>query len=102
MSIDARKRRAAQPYLAPTTPLEEKLSAIWSEFLQVDRIGMADEFAGLGGTSLLAMLIVSRARHALGLEIPLQALSDRATIRELAQSIEHPQPKSDATRAGEG
>ncbi|WP_198042723.1 non-ribosomal peptide synthetase, partial [Oceanobacillus sp. AG] len=39
-------------YVAPTTELEKKLVEIWQEVLEVERIGVTDNFFNLGGHSL--------------------------------------------------
>src|SRR5262249_5786556 len=41
--------------VAPRTPLEEALAAMWTEVLRVEPIGVQDNFFELGGQSLLAM-----------------------------------------------
>src|SRR5215213_7305182 len=49
-----------KPFVAPRTPLEEMLAGIWSERLNVARIGVEDNFFDLGGHSLLAMQLISQ------------------------------------------
>ncbi|EPN29988.1 non-ribosomal peptide synthetase SyfB, partial [Pseudomonas syringae pv. actinidiae ICMP 19096] len=63
--------RSALPsgeYQAPQGDLENALAAIWSELLQVERVGRQDRFFELGGHSLLAMRMVSQVRQRLSLE----------------------------------
>jgi amino acid adenylation domain-containing protein len=40
-------------YVAPQTDTEQRLAAIWCELLQVERVGIHDNFFDLGGHSLL-------------------------------------------------
>jgi NAD(P)-dependent dehydrogenase (short-subunit alcohol dehydrogenase family)/acyl carrier protein len=75
-------------YLAPRNELEQQVVEIWEELLGVAPVGVADNFFELGGHSLLATQIVSRLRESLQLEIPLRDLFERATVAELAASIE--------------
>jgi amino acid adenylation domain-containing protein len=70
-------------YAAPQTASEEAMARIWAEVLQVDRVGIDDNFFTLGGDSMLSLQILSRARRE-GLRFELQDLYQRQTIRELA------------------
>ncbi|HET7460811.1 MAG TPA: amino acid adenylation domain-containing protein [Longimicrobium sp.] len=78
----------ADTYVAPRTPLEEVLAGIWRELLGTDRVGVHDGFFELGGHSLLAMRAVSRVRTALGVELPVRALFDHATLAALVARVE--------------
>ncbi|MEU0032365.1 amino acid adenylation domain-containing protein [Streptomyces sp. NPDC006335] len=75
-------------HVPPSTPTEELLAGIWAELLGVDRVGAEDNFFELGGHSLLATQVISRVRDAFGTEVPLAALFDRPTVRELARVVE--------------
>ncbi len=52
-------------YVAPRTPTEERLAAVWAEVLRAGRVGVRDAFFDLGGHSLLATQVVSRVRAGL-------------------------------------
>jgi non-ribosomal peptide synthetase component F/aryl carrier-like protein len=67
----------------PSTPLEEELFAIWSEVLNVDKIGVHDNFFKITGNSVKATQIVSRM-HRAGFKITLRTIFTYPTIYELA------------------
>ncbi len=48
------------PFVAGRIPLEKDLAQIWREVLELDEIGINDNFLDLGGNSLAATRIVSR------------------------------------------
>jgi acyl-coenzyme A synthetase/AMP-(fatty) acid ligase len=75
-------------YEAPRTAVEEVLCDIWSEVLQVERVGVTESFFELGGHSLLATQLMSRVRDAFQIELPLRTLFEKPTVAELALKVE--------------
>ncbi len=75
-------------FVAPRTPVEEILAGLWSELLGIDRVGARDNFFELGGHSLLVTQLVSRARAALGVELPIRRLFEAPTLEALAREVE--------------
>ena len=78
----------ATGYVPPASPVESLVAGIWEEVLGHERVGAADDFFALGGHSLLATQVVARLRRALGAEVPVRALFEGPTVRELARSVE--------------
>ena len=74
----------SQHYVAPRTPVEEELTAIWTEILDIDCAGIHDNFFELGGHSLLAIQLVSRISEKFQVNLPMARLFEVATIAELA------------------
>ncbi|MBI5651227.1 MAG: AMP-binding protein [Chloroflexi bacterium] len=58
------------PFVAPRTDLETRLAQIWSELLDLDEVGVHDNFFALGGDSLLAMNLVLQIENVLGRQVP--------------------------------
>ncbi len=74
-------------YVAPESPVEQSLAAIWCEVLAVDRVGVDDDFFDLGGHSLLAVKMLARVQQSLGLDLALPAVFEHSTVRELAAEV---------------
>ncbi|MCK8504202.1 non-ribosomal peptide synthase/polyketide synthase, partial [Myxococcus fulvus] len=79
---------SARDYVAPRTPTEIRLAALWAELLHVERVGLTDDFFELGGHSLLATQLVSRIRASFGVELALRDLFSVPTIEALAQRVD--------------
>ncbi len=67
-------------YVAPRTPLEEAVAAIWAQVLGVERIGVEDDFFALGGHSLLATQVVAQVRSDFAVDLPLHSLFTCPTV----------------------
>jgi non-ribosomal peptide synthase protein (TIGR01720 family) len=79
--------RSSRPYVPPRTELEGKLIRLWQDMLGVERIGIDDNFFALGGDSLLALQVVSRAREA-GIQLTVERLLEHPTIAGVAADME--------------
>ncbi|QIS21062.1 amino acid adenylation domain-containing protein [Nocardia terpenica] len=84
-------QRPVTTYRAPSTPLEEIVTAVFSEVLEVDRVGVDDNFFALGGNSMVAMRLVSQLRSRTGARVPYQLLFSDSTPASLARYLEQPQ-----------
>ncbi|MBB6342368.1 amino acid adenylation domain-containing protein/non-ribosomal peptide synthase protein (TIGR01720 family) [Pseudomonas fluvialis] len=73
----------SQDYEAPQTDHERILAAIWAEVLGVERVGRQDHFFELGGDSIVALQVVSRARQQ-GLGLTPKDLFQQQTLAQLA------------------
>ncbi len=84
---DACRPELEQTYVAPRTPLEEHLAALWAKLLGIERVGVADDFFELGGDSLAAVRMMSRIRADHGRILPLALLFQARTVAALAGVI---------------
>jgi acyl carrier protein len=77
----------ATPLVAPRDEVERQLARIWAEVLGLEEVGVEDDFLGLGGDSLLAAQVVSRAVDTFLLDLPMQSLYDSPTVSAMALAI---------------
>jgi hypothetical protein len=62
---------------------------VWQEVLQVEQVGMHDNFFALGGDSLLITRLASRIRKTFEIDLPLPVLFERSDLGPMAEVIEH-------------
>jgi acyl carrier protein len=58
-------------YVAPRTQIERTMATVWQEVLQVEKVGINDNFFDLGGHSLLMVRLHSRLREVFHKDISL-------------------------------
>jgi amino acid adenylation domain-containing protein/non-ribosomal peptide synthase protein (TIGR01720 family) len=80
---DSARPDLEEDLVAPRTPAERRLAAIWSEVLGVERVGVHDNFFSLGGDSILSIQVIARAQQA-GLRLTPRQLFQHQTVAELA------------------
>ncbi|WP_369356029.1 amino acid adenylation domain-containing protein [Streptomyces sp. cg2] len=80
--------RAADGPIAPRTPTEEALAAIWAELLGLARVGVEDNFFDLGGDSVTSLRLMARMSGAFGVEVSPRDFFDAPTIAALAERLE--------------
>ncbi|HEY6349975.1 MAG TPA: amino acid adenylation domain-containing protein [Candidatus Angelobacter sp.] len=80
-----KEAESSEGFVAPRTDLEEVLAGIFAEVLQVERVGILDDFFILGGHSLLATQISSRVREALHTELSVRKIFEEPTVSGLSR-----------------
>ena len=75
-------------YIAPVTEREKTIANILAEILEVERVGLADDFFELGCDSLKAIEFIS-ACHYEGIYFNLQSVFDHPTISALLQAVDN-------------
>ncbi len=80
-------RKAVAPYVAPQNEVQEQLAQIWMRLLNVDRVGIHDNFFMKGGHSLAAAQVVARIRDRFNQEISIREFFQMPTIAELAGAL---------------
>jgi amino acid adenylation domain-containing protein len=79
-------------FVAPRTPLEDRLAAIFADLLSLDRVGVSENVFLLGGHSLLGAQALARVREGFGVALSLRTLFAHPTIEKLAAEIERELP----------
>ena len=75
-------------YVAPETPVQQAVAAIWAQILKVERVGLSDNFFELGGHSLLATQVVSRIRQQLEIQVPLRLLFAHNSLQGFVEAMD--------------
>jgi acyl carrier protein len=75
-------------FVAPRNEFEELIENIWKEVLQLNKIGVHDNFIAIGGHSLAAIRITSAISEELELKIPLNKIFELPSIEGYANYIE--------------
>lgn len=74
--------------LPPTNEFEELVWEVWKEVLQLENIGINENFIRLGGNSLQAISITSRLKKELELEVSITDVFNYPTIKTYAANVE--------------
>ena len=76
-------------YVEPGNPVETLILGIWKEILNVDKIGVNDNFFDAGGNSLNIIKINSKLKKSLERDIPVVSMFRYPTARSLAQYLDN-------------
>ncbi|NJR53717.1 MAG: amino acid adenylation domain-containing protein [Acaryochloris sp. CRU_2_0] len=77
-----------RPFSAPQTVAEEVIANIWKQILNIERVGIHDNFFNLGGHSLLATRVISRLQNDFQAdELPLRCLFESPTVAGLVNEL---------------
>jgi surfactin family lipopeptide synthetase A len=85
---DQSRRELEQSFVAPRTPVEKMIAKVWAEVLQLEHVGIHDNFFEVGGHSLKAVQLIARVCQGFEIELPLRRLFETPTIGGLAETVE--------------
>ena len=71
----------------PPTHFEAKLAEIWCELLDLEHVGIGENFFDLGGDSLKAVCLLVTIEQRLGVELPLQVMVTAPTVEQLSHKV---------------
>ncbi|WP_447035929.1 non-ribosomal peptide synthase/polyketide synthase [Streptomyces sp. DSM 118878] len=87
---------ARAAFIAPRSPLEDRIAGVWRDVLGVERVGVQDSFFDLGGDSIRAVTLVGALR-AHGIDIAVRDVLARRTVAGLAELADDRAPLADRT-----
>ncbi len=76
--------RGDEVYEDPQGEVEIALAQVWRDAFHLEKISRHDNFFGLGGNSLLGMELTEMLATRLDIQIPVVALFQYPSVRELA------------------
>ena len=94
---DREARPEGREYVAPRTPVEDRVAGIWRGVLGMDRLGVHDDFFEDGGDSLRAVALVGELRQA-GLDASVRDVFEARTVANLCEMLTGRPAPADAER----
>src|SRR5262249_9612779 len=85
-------------FIPPRSPSEELLAGVWQKLLGQERIGVHDNFFNLGGSSLLAIQVISQIRQLFRIELPFRAIFASQTLPDLRRAVEEERRKAQGSQ----
>ena len=86
-SVINQRPELAEMFVAPQTPLQRDLCAVWQQVLDIDRVGIRDNFFDLGGNSLQLLKVVAAMSGKLDREIPAVKVFQFPSVEKLAAHL---------------
>ncbi|MFD9927334.1 amino acid adenylation domain-containing protein [[Kitasatospora] papulosa] len=77
---------ASADYVAPRTPMEQRVASVWADVLAIGRVGAHDSFFDLGGDSIRAVALIGALRTA-GLDAAMRDVFEQRTLADLAACL---------------
>jgi amino acid adenylation domain-containing protein len=93
---EATRPNLESKFRPPKNAIEQTLVEIWAEVLELDKVGVNDNFLDLGGDSLKATQVLARIEERLGAELSHKTSFEAPTIAEMAARI-HVAPNKKGT-----
>ncbi|MCA0402146.1 MAG: non-ribosomal peptide synthetase, partial [Proteobacteria bacterium] len=93
--------RERPQFVAPRTPTEERIAAIWRAVLQLGEVSVTDNFFALGGHSLMAVMVLNAIRTQFENDLPLEKLFTLQSVEALAAYLDaHPRSGRSGSKPG--
>ncbi|MCX6582471.1 MAG: phosphopantetheine-binding protein, partial [Candidatus Aminicenantes bacterium] len=72
-------------FIAPKSNTEKIIARIWKEILELEKVGVTDNFFEIGGTSLDIIRVTNRMKESLSRDIPMVHIFQYPNIGALAE-----------------
>ncbi|MDZ8023961.1 MAG: amino acid adenylation domain-containing protein [Nostoc sp. DedQUE11] len=84
---DGDRPELEEVYVAPRSEMEQAIAKVWQEVLQLENVGINDNFFDLGGHSLLIVQVNNQLRTIFKQDIPVVTMFQNPTIHSLARYL---------------
>jgi amino acid adenylation domain-containing protein len=88
ITLPQRQFQLSAPYIAPKNEIQQKLVQIWQNFLDIEPVGIQDDFYELGVDSLMAITLAVKIHKTLDVQVPIPVFFSQPTIERVARYIE--------------
>lgn len=78
---------SAREYVEPETETEKQMAAIWSELLEIEKVGKYDDFFEFGGHSLKAVSLATKIHKVFQIELSLAQIFESSSLHEMAACL---------------
>jgi amino acid adenylation domain-containing protein len=95
-------QRPLAVYQPPQSEIEKTIATVWKTVLNLEKVGIHDNFFDIGGQSLLMLQVNHKLQTVLNREISVVTLFQNPTIYSLAQYLSQQQPDFEEMRRPEG
>jgi amino acid adenylation domain-containing protein len=92
--IESVSSELAVRYEPPKTEVEQAIAQLWQQLLQIEKVGVNDNFFDLGGHSLLLVQLHAKLRDIFPVDIAITHLFEYPTISSIAQYLTKSQPET--------
>ena len=79
--------RSHTEYVVPKSETEQQIAKVWQDVLQLEKVGIYDNFFEVGGNSLLLIQVSGKLREIFKMELQVVTLLKYPTIYYLGQYI---------------
>jgi len=87
LDLSGTRLGTGEAYVAPETDFEVQLTAIWKEILNLDRIGVNDNFFDLGATSMHVIRLNNKLKETLGIDVPMVSIYRYFSIKSFVRYL---------------